>query len=311
MPSDVARKVHASIESVLRGEREEFALEYPSTRRGEDRWLEIRVRRLERPGGGATVMHFDMTARRQAEAASQQHLGHIAHLDRVAAMGQLAASLAHELNQPLTAITNAQAAKRMIGNGRPDMAEVHAVITDIIADDQRAAAVIRHMRRLLKKIDFTHLPLDLNELTTNTIALVANGALLHSVSLGFRPATPLPVAYGDLVQIQQVVLNLLTNAIAAASIGSRPTRKVTVWTAPTRGPYVELGVQDSGDGIKKEDLERRSSRSSPPSPTGSAWVWRSAARSSKRMAAFCWPRTGRTAARSSAVHLRTDATRTT
>ena len=81
IPADAARTVHASLEAVLRGQREEFALEYPSTRHGEDRWLEVRVRRLARLGGGAAVMHFDVTARRQAEAAAQRHLGQLAHLD--------------------------------------------------------------------------------------------------------------------------------------------------------------------------------------------------------------------------------------
>ncbi|MGH7389259.1 MAG: ATP-binding protein [Candidatus Rokuibacteriota bacterium] len=257
MPPDVARRVHASIESILRGERNEFALEYPTSRRGEDRWLEVRVRRLARLGGGAAVMHFDVTARRQAEAAAQRHLSQIAHLDRVASMGQLASSLAHELNQPLTSmLANAQAAKRLLAGSRPDLEEVRACLADIVSDDQRASEVIRRMRRLLRKTDFVRMPLALNDLAANTIGLVANDAVLHAVSIQFVPAPDLPVAYGDTVQIQQVILNLLTNAITAAANGGASTRTVTVWTSVAAAPYVELGVHDSGKGIAEADLGR-------------------------------------------------------
>ena len=257
LPPDIGSKMHASLESVLRGELEEFALEYPSSRGGEDRWFEVRVRRLAHLDGGAAVMHFDVTARRQAEAAARRYLGQIAHLDRVAGMGQLASSLAHELNQPLAAIlTNAQAASRLLASTPPDLAELQACLADVISDDRRAAEVIRGMRRLLKNNDFTSLPLALNDLTADTIALVANDALLHAVSLEFTPAPALRVAHGDLVQIQQVILNLLANAITAAATAPATARKVAVWTMAAAAPYIEVGVHDSGPGIAEGDLDR-------------------------------------------------------
>jgi len=257
IPPDAARKVRSSIESILRGEHEEFTLEYPTSRRGEDRWFELRVRRLERGGGGAAVVHFDVTARRQAEAAAMRHLSQIAHLDRVAGMGQLAASLAHELNQPLTAmLANAQAAKRLLARSEPDIEETRACLTDIISDDQRASEVIRRMRRLLTKTDFVNQPLALNSLVEDTIRLVANEALLHSVTIEFFPTPALPVVYGDAVQIQQVILNLLANAITAAANGGDPTRKVTVRTSVATATYVETSVHDSGKGIAEADLDR-------------------------------------------------------
>ena len=257
LPPDMAERVRASIESVLRGKRDEFSHEYPTSRRGEDRWLEVRVRRLTRLDGGAAVMHFDVTARRQAEAAAQRHLGQIAHLNRVAAMGQLASSLAHELNQPLTAIrSNAQAANRLLVRAQPDLEELRACLTDIVSDDERASEVILRMRRLLKRTDVVSVPLALNDLAANTIRLVAYEALLHAVTIQFFPEPGLPVARGDVVQIQQVILNLLTNAITAAAESGTAPRKVTVWTSRASAPYVELGVHDSGKGISEGDLCR-------------------------------------------------------
>ena len=257
MPRDVAEKLRTSVESILRGEQEEFTIEYPTSRRGQDCWLVVRVRRLSRLGGGAAVMYFDVTARRQAEAAAQRHLNQIAHLDRVAGMGQLASSIAHELNQPLTAmLANAQAASRLLARSAPDVAEVRACLADIISDDQRASEVIRRMRRLLTKTDFVSRPLSLNGLVADTIGFVANDALLHAVAIEFLPTHALPVVYGDVIQIQQVILNLLTNAIAAAANGGTPARKVTVWSSIAAAPYVEVGVHDSGKGIPEGDLDR-------------------------------------------------------
>jgi signal transduction histidine kinase len=112
------------------------------------------------------------------------------------------------------------------------------------------------MRRLLKKTDFVSVPLVLNALVADTIGLVANEALLHAVTIEFSPAPVLPIAYGDIIHIQQVILNLLTNAITAAANGGAPARKVTVWTSVAAAPYVEVGVHDSGKRIAEADLDR-------------------------------------------------------
>jgi signal transduction histidine kinase len=195
--------------------------------------------------------------RREAEAAAQRLLAQLAHLDRVAGMGQLASSLAHELSQPLTAIlANAQAANRLLARPQPDLEGLRACVDDVISDDRRASEVIRRSWRLLKRTDFVSMPLRLDDLAANTIELVANDALLHAVTIQFRPAADLPVAYGDGVQIQQVILNLLTNAITAAANGGAANHRVTVWTAAATAPYVELGVHDSGKGIPEADLGR-------------------------------------------------------
>ena len=123
-------------------------------------------------------------------------------------------------------------------------------------NDRRAAEVIHRVRRLLKKTDFISVPLALNDLVANTIGLVANEARLHAVTIQFFPAPKLPVAHGDIIQIQKVILNLLTNAISAAASVGASTSKVTVWTSSATAPHIELGVHDSGKGIAKADLGR-------------------------------------------------------
>jgi two-component system, LuxR family, sensor kinase FixL len=195
----------------------------------------------------------EFRTRQQVEELKRE----LAHAGRVSVLGTLSSSLAHELIQPLAGIlANAQAARRRLAGTQPDLDEVQACLADIISDDKRAGEVIRRMRHLLKKTDFVVVPLELNNLAANTIRLVQNDALRNGVTIDFLPAPTLRVAYGDTVQIQQVILNLLTNAIAAAANGGAPTRKVTVWTSDSPVPYVELGVQDSGKGIAETDLER-------------------------------------------------------
>jgi signal transduction histidine kinase len=256
IPPGEARLVLAALESLLQGGREEFVLEYPSSRQGKDCWLEMRVRRLTYPDRGAVVMHFDVTTRRQAEGAAKRYLSEIAHLDRVASLGQLASSLVHELNQPLAAILcNAQAASRMLSATPPDLTDVRECLVDIISDDQRAAEVIWRTRRLLKKTEVVRLPLALNDLVAKTVALVENDARLHGVTVTLAPATRLPDVYGDPVQIQQVILNLLTNAITAAATAPSRVRTVLVWAA-LAGFSVEIGVHDSGAGIPAGDMDR-------------------------------------------------------
>jgi C4-dicarboxylate-specific signal transduction histidine kinase len=243
------------VESVLHGRRDEGVVDY--WRGGEDRWFEMRVQHLVGPEGGAAIMHFDISARKRAEAEARRHLDEIAHMDRVAALGELASSLAHELNQPLTAIlTNAQAARRFLAATPPDLEELRECLEDIVKNDRRAGEVIRRMRPLLKKGGPAELlPLNLNDLVQNVLALISNDALLHRVSIEAVLAPALPVVYGDSVQIQQVILNLLVNAITAAATGPPAGRKVTVWTA-ARDTHADLSVHDSGKGISEADLDR-------------------------------------------------------
>ena len=134
------------------GRSEGETLEYFGGRPGEDRWFEMQVRRLDHAGGEAVTVHRDITERKRAEGEGRRALGTMAHLERVAAVGELASALAHELNQPLTAIpANVQTAQPWLASPSPDLAEIRETVDDIVAEDIRAGEVIRRMRVLLNR----------------------------------------------------------------------------------------------------------------------------------------------------------------
>jgi C4-dicarboxylate-specific signal transduction histidine kinase len=199
----------------------------------------------------------DITDQRRSEAVLRRNLGEIAHLNRVAAMGELTASLAHELNQPLAAIlSNAQAASRFLNRESPDLGQVRECLTDIVADDKRAGEVIKRLRALLKKGAAQPSFVDVNELVSDVIRLLKSDALLREVSVKFEPSPGLPAVHGDRVQLYQVILNLIVNGLEAAAEHGPGDRWLKVRTSESSGGAIELTVEDSGKGIAESDLAR-------------------------------------------------------
>src|SRR5262249_50073485 len=156
--------------------------------------------------GAAVVM--DLSDRKQAEAALQKAQTDLAHVTRVLTIGELAASLAHELNQPLTAVlNNARAAQRFLASDTPDLPEVWAALADIIEDETRAVEVIHRLRSLLRKSPPELLPVSLNQVIQEVIRLLQSDAMLRNVRIALELAPDLPLVHGDHVQLQQVILN--------------------------------------------------------------------------------------------------------
>jgi signal transduction histidine kinase len=196
-------------------------------------------------------------SRKQAEIETQRLRQELTHIGRVSAMGELAASLAHELNQPLTAIlSNAQAAQRLLAVDVIDLDEGREILSDIVADDKRAAAVIHRLRVLLKKGAVDFVPLDVNEIVGEVAWLVKSDALLRNVSMSLELAPDLPSVQGDRVQLQQVVLNLVLNALEALRPPSAGARTLVIRTASDGTAAVTVAVQDSGTGIDENDTDR-------------------------------------------------------
>ncbi len=244
-----AREAYTGIKSVLDGSSDRFALEYCSDSRAGGQWWMMRVVPLQRPDGGAVITHTDSTVRKRAEVEAQQSRDELAHVTRVWAMSELTASLSHQLNQPLTGIMgNAAAGRRFLDTTPPDLVEVRHILTDIIADTQRASDITRAIREMLTKDVSTHELLDLNDIVRDTTALVNSEAIIRNVPVRLQLAPRLPSVRGQRVQLRQVVLNLTLNAMEATTASSK-TNSVIVRTAPGNGSGVEVAVIDTGNGL--------------------------------------------------------------
>jgi signal transduction histidine kinase len=191
--------------------------------------------------------------RRIAEREELRQRQELAHMTRVATMGELTASLAHEINQPLAAIlTNAQAAQRLLANGTTDMEEIREILDDIATADQHAGEVIRRMRALLRKGGSEPAVLDVNGLVNEVVGLVRGELILQNVELALDLSPGLPRVHGDRVQLQQVLLNLVVNAVDAMKEVSTGSRRLVVRTSSSNGRVLDVAVEDSGVGVPPE-----------------------------------------------------------
>lgn len=171
-------------------------------------------------------------------------------------MGELAGSLAHEINQPLAVIvTSAQAAQRLLDGGRPDRAELRGALTDIADQGKHAAQVIGRLRALFRKAESERQMLDVGELITGVASLVRHDVERRRIAMTLDCPPRLPSVPGDSIQLQQVVLNLLINACEAMSTVDGP-RDLIVATRERAGVGIELTISDTGPGVKESELER-------------------------------------------------------
>ncbi len=205
----------------------------------------------------------DMTDRKRVEAEARESerryretLMELAHANRVTSMGQLTASIAHEVNQPITAaVINAEAALRWLAAQPPDLEEVRTALSLIVEDGTRAGNVIGGIRALIKKVPTRQACLDINEAIREVIALTRGEAVKTGVPVQTDLAEGLPLIYGDRVQLQQVILNLIINAIEAVSGVAETPRAVLISTAQAEPGGVLVAVRDSGPGLDPANLE--------------------------------------------------------
>jgi PAS domain S-box-containing protein len=203
---------------------------------------------------GAAV---DITEQKDAALAVQRHRDELAHVTRITTMGELAASLAHELNQPLTAIlSNAQAAQRFLAADPADIGEVRAILRDIVEDNSRAGDIIRRVRELVRKGHLEVAELDLAALIRDVVLLLHSDAILHNVHIALEMAADAPKILGDRVQLQQVMLNLLLNAFQAMKDSPVSERQVTLRSRYDKGHTMIIAVRDRGVGLKEDQLEK-------------------------------------------------------
>lgn len=241
-------------------ERREFTREY-RLRRHDGEYRVVLDRGVPRFAPDGTFLGYigcadDITERKAAELQAQQHRAELAHVARMSTLGELAASLAHELNQPLTAIlSNAQAAQRLLDVAPIDLAEIREILKDMVADDNRAGQVIQRLRALVKKQPPEFTALDLGAVMREVVHLVHTDAILRASQIALAVAPGLPRVWGDRVELQQVALNLLLNALEAMKDRPVEDRQVAVQVEADGPGMVKVAVRDRGAGLG-EEIER-------------------------------------------------------
>jgi PAS domain S-box-containing protein len=258
-PDDRAART-AAIEPVL-GTNGSYEVEYrlvlPD---GSVRWFAARGHSPHVTNGQPLQIRgvsIDITRQKQADAEAQRRREEVTHLSRVAALGMLTGTLAHELSQPIGAILhNAEAAELFLQSGAPDIDELRAIIHDIRKDDQRASNVIHGLRALLKRGEFKPCPVALDELMREVVTLArADGARRH-VAITVEPSPDLPLVHGDRIHLQQVLLNLLINGMDAVESKSGVKGTLTLRAQRSGDGFVEVALSDNGPGIPAEQLVR-------------------------------------------------------
>jgi two-component system, LuxR family, sensor kinase FixL len=227
---------------------------------GDVRWIVSHGSvRLGRDGKAATVwgVTADVTAPVRAELDAEVNRNELAHLSRVAMLGQLSGSIAHELNQPLTAIlSNAQAALRFTSAPTVDLEGVREILRDIVADDQRAGEVIWRLRALFERGEAKSEPLVTGTLVRDVVRMLRSDLISRNVNVTLDLDPTLPAIHGDAVQLQQVLLNLIFNACEAMANSERSARALLIRTELSAPAQVAVSVVDGGPGIAPERLQK-------------------------------------------------------
>jgi len=228
---------------------------------GQTRWIVGRGH-VEFKGDGKPVRmrgaSVDITKRKEAELEAASQRMELAHLSRVTTLGELSGSIAHELSLPLSAIlSNAQAAQRVLANGKADLAEVGEILNDIVSEDKRASEVIRRLRLWLKKGEVQQRPLRINKVVQDVLKLISSDLINQKVVVETELAGNLPTVSGDPVQLQQVLLNLVVNACDAMAGCDTSQRRLVIRTGiENGGSAVTVSVTDQGAGIPEEKIKQ-------------------------------------------------------
>jgi PAS domain S-box-containing protein len=210
-------------------------------------------------GRAAAIMETnnDITERNQAQEALHRAQIELAHINRVATLGELTASIAHEVNQPLTGVvTNGSVCLRLLDRNPPDLDEVRGALENIISDGMRASEVVQRVRALAKKTDFQMAALNINDVVGDVVRLLQREVFDHGVLLHLELASALPHVLGDRVQLQQVVINLVMNGMEAMEDVTSHPRELTICSRQRDTDQVVIEVQDGGKGVDPENVDR-------------------------------------------------------
>lgn len=238
-----------------------FEFEYRLLRPdGETRWLISRGRYVRNERGEISELigvAIDVTAQVKADLELRLQREEMARMSRVSSMGELTASLAHELNQPLTAIaSNAAAGKRFLDQGPPDLEMFKELLADVSADARRAGDIIHGIHHFVRKNGGTRRPVNLNEIVLEVLRLLNSDLLGRGTTVEIELLPDLPAVEADPVHLQQVLLNLLMNSLEAMQFTPPEKRRVIICTKCEADSFVLVSVRDYGSGLPKENLDK-------------------------------------------------------
>jgi signal transduction histidine kinase len=238
------------VRDVLDGTNTRFSMEYSAHARDGDSWWLMRAGPLKRPAGGAVVTHTDVTESHRAELDARRNRDELAHLSRVFVVNELTTSLSHQLSQPLTGIVgNAQAGRRLLDVKRTSVGDLRPIFTDILSDAARATDLVRGLRDMMRKGPGEQEAVAINAVVQDTSKLVMSDAVIRGVSLQLDISPSLPHVKGNRVQLQQVILNVLLNALDAVTSRSEFPRIIKLATYRREPDGVVISVSDNGPGL--------------------------------------------------------------
>ena len=258
---DDRERLRKHVDQIVAGPQRSYRIEKRYRRKdGEIVWADINtfvVRATDSTPAFLGVVAVDITDRKRAEEALQQAQADLARVNRVMLLGEMTASIAHEINQPIAAvITNANAGLRWLGMQQPDLDEVRQALCRIAHDGTRAGEVIGRVRGLVKKVSPRRERLDINQAISEVVALTQTEMQRYGIGLQSRLADDLSLVSADRVQLQQVLINLIVNAIEAMVGTSGKPRKLTILSGADIPNNVFVEVQDTGPGLDPHQLDR-------------------------------------------------------
>lgn len=257
--SPEASLMHRGILDVLQKNRLDFYLQYPCHTPNDERWFQARVSRFAVEGQDRLVIaHENITETKLGERRIRKHLEQLSHVQRLETMGEMSAALAHEINQPLAAISNYTSGSlrrlRQCGTVTPDVLEA---MEQALAEANRAAEIIRRMRQFARNAEIQREPMSISAIVEETLAFVTADAQQRSLQIVSDLADGLPEVYADSIHIQQVLMNLIRNASDAMPETAEPSlQRIEITTSSPTSDTVEVRVTDCGSGITKEVMDR-------------------------------------------------------
>lgn len=254
-PSDREKLSEATRHTIDTGE--ELNLEFRIVDNdGAERWNAVRANLAHEGKHRITGVRMDVSDRKKVELQATEDRAALSHLTRVSTMGQLSAAIAHQLNQPLTSILgNAETGRKMLNRVEPPIAELKEVLDDIVEENGRAADIIRNLTSLYRRGPSDRATFELNELVLDTLELLRSDLISRSAITRVELAPDLPAIEGTRLQLQQVLLNLITNGVDAMSKTPVGKRVLVIKTSMSDG-HVEFCVSDRGTGIAPDALVR-------------------------------------------------------